>query len=60
MKVMRNHDDAATELKEICTAAADLNARLEDWNRNVPMPLSAGIVSSFVLLLDTRDPVRGT
>ena len=38
MKVMRNHDDAATELKEICTAAADLNARLEDRNRNVPMP----------------------
>ena len=38
MKVMGHDDDAAIELKEICTAAAGLNARLEDRNRNVPMP----------------------
>ena len=34
---MEGYDDAATELKEIGTAVADLNARLECWNRAAPV-----------------------
>ena len=35
---MEGHGDAVTELKGIRTAVADLNARLEDRNRTVPVP----------------------
>ena len=34
---MEGYVDVVTELKEICTAVADLNARLEDRNRTVPV-----------------------
>ena len=35
---MEGYGDAFTELKEFCSAVADLNARLEDRNRTVPVP----------------------
>ena len=47
---MEGYGDATTELKEICTAVADLNARLEYRNRTPPVSFS-GIVLSFVLLI---------
>ena len=34
---MERYGDTVAELKGICTAVADLNARLEYWNRTVPV-----------------------
>ena len=45
---MDGYGDAVTELKGICTAVADLNARLEDRNRTAAVPF-CGNHSSFVL-----------
>ena len=49
---MEGYDDAATELKEIRTAVADLNARLEDRNRNVPISAARIIQVVFAQMFD--------